>query len=218
MTIPELPPSPGLRERKRVATRRAIQSAVLKLSTQRGYEHVTIEEISAAADVSPRTFFNYFASKEEAVVGDIPSIAALDAAQVFLEEGEGANLLSGLGRLFEAAAAEISDNRTASQQRRVLLRKQPALFDKRMTFLHMFEDELAELVAQRLVRDGDGDGAARDGKESQQRAQMLSFIGFATMRLAYRRWIETDDTVTLAGRVREAFEQLEDTLTTHGGS
>ncbi len=210
------PPVPGLRERKRIATRRAIQRAVLELSTQRGYDNVTIEEISAAADVSPRTFFNYFASKEEAVVGDIPSIAALDAAQDFLAEGKDADILAGLGRLFVVAAMEISDNRTASQQRRALLRKQPSLFAKRMTFLHMFEDEIAELVRQRLIRDGFG--SVRDSAEAEQRAQMLSLIGFATMRLAYRRWIETSDSVSLSDLVREAFDQLRMTLGTRGDS
>lgn len=210
------PPVPGLRERKRIATRRAIQRAVLELSTQRGYDNVTIEEISAAADVSPRTFFNYFASKEEAVVGDIPSIAALDAAQDFLAEGKDADILAGLGRLFEVAAVEISDNRTASQQRRALLRQQPSLFAKRMTFLHMFEDEIAELVQQRLIRDGFG--SVRDSAEAEQRAQMLSLIGFATMRLAYRRWIETSDSVSLSDLVREAFDQLRMTLGTRGDS
>lgn len=200
----------GLRERKRRATRRAIQHAVVDLATEHGYERVTIEEISAAADVSPRTFFNYFASKEEAVVGDFPSLIDLDAAADFLAEGSEENVLSGLGRLFEAASGALSDDRVASQRRRVLLREYPTLFAKRMAFLHLFEDELAELVRERLARDDSA--LERDQDALVQRARLVSLIGFATMRYAYRRWIETDDTESLAFRIRQAFEQLDLTL------
>ena len=60
----------GLRERKRLATRREIQRAVLTLCAQRSIDKVTIDEISRFAEISPRTFFNYFASKDSALVGD----------------------------------------------------------------------------------------------------------------------------------------------------
>lgn len=60
--------SPGLRERKKAQTRVAIQQAVLLLALGRGLDAVTIEEIAGAANVSVRTFRNYFGSKEEALV------------------------------------------------------------------------------------------------------------------------------------------------------
>jgi AcrR family transcriptional regulator len=58
----------GLRERKKVETRTAIQNAVLLLALARGLDAVTADEIAAAANVSVRTFHNYFGSKEEALV------------------------------------------------------------------------------------------------------------------------------------------------------
>src|ERR1700754_1038096 len=57
----------GLRERKKLQTREALSWAVIRLSVERGWGNVTIEDAAAAANVSERTFRNYFSSKAEAV-------------------------------------------------------------------------------------------------------------------------------------------------------
>ena len=60
----------SLRQRKKARTRAALVAAALELFDRQGYETTTIDDIAAAADVSPRTFFRYFTSKEEVALGD----------------------------------------------------------------------------------------------------------------------------------------------------
>jgi AcrR family transcriptional regulator len=60
-------PDGGLRETKKRRTRQAIRAAAITLFTDQGVEATTVEQIAMAADISPRTFFNYFDTKEQAV-------------------------------------------------------------------------------------------------------------------------------------------------------
>jgi AcrR family transcriptional regulator len=76
------PARPGLRERKKAKTRAAIQQHALRLFREQGYAATTVEQIAAAAEISPSTFFRYFPTKEDVVLYDDLDpllIAAFDA-------------------------------------------------------------------------------------------------------------------------------------------
>src|SRR5690625_3166248 len=70
----------GRREQKKLETRRAIRNAGLDLALENGLESLTVELIAHTAGVSPRTFFNYFASKEDALVTEAAEGASLLSA------------------------------------------------------------------------------------------------------------------------------------------
>jgi AcrR family transcriptional regulator len=201
--------APGLRERKRIATRKAIQRAVLELALERGLERVTIEEISRVADISPRTFFNYFVSKEAAIVGDSPDFIDGEALQHFVDGGPNGDLIRDLGYLLADAAERASEDRDTQIMRKELHSKYPHLFALRMAGMRVFEDELSAVVARRLLRE---DAAyAKDQATLASRSRLVTLVAMGALRHAWTCWADSANKSgePLAGRMRDTFDQLE---------
>src|ERR1700761_3734658 len=107
-TVSAPEPRASLRERKKLATRRALRRAALDLVAERGFSHVTVEDIAEAADVSGRTFFNYFPSKEAALFGADPEqIPALRERIIGQAPGEPA--LEALRMIMVTNARAVAD-------------------------------------------------------------------------------------------------------------
>lgn len=116
----------SLRERKKRSTRRALRLAALSLVAERGLDGVTTDEIAAAADVSPRTFFNYFAGKEDALVGNDPEVAGQLAAALTERPADEAPL-DALRAVLEAYAGTVSIDETFWSLRARVLEAHPHL-------------------------------------------------------------------------------------------
>jgi AcrR family transcriptional regulator len=209
----------GLRERKRLATRRAIQLAAVKLATERGFDKVTIDEISHAANVSPRTFFNYFPSKESAIIGELPELPDDESLDRFVNAGAAEPILYGMSELLirgvdngdlDGGGDEPGSGPEAHsihELRRALLKNNPELFALRMASMHRFEEELSALVQRRLAKDDPQ--LAADPELLHQRARLVTYVAFAGMRHAWSCWADNGGVGPLSDRLRTSFTELQ---------
>jgi AcrR family transcriptional regulator len=167
------------RERKKDATRVAIREAALELALKNGVEHVTVEAISEAADVSPRTFFNYFASKEDALIGEDPESAERLKAAIIARPTDETAFQAVRAALREGAVnrlgkPEIHDIR----QHYRLIRQNPVLLEHQTAKFHRFEQTLAQAVAERLGTD----------TETDPYPELVAAVTVTCVRFSFQRW------------------------------
>lgn len=201
---------PGLRERKRIATRRAIQLAAVTLVRDNGLERLTVDEIGRVADISPRTFFNYFPTKEAAIVGDAPGITSEESVQKFVNAGPSESILTGLAVLVNEASEHAAEDAELSQLRREVIKQHPQLFAMRMATMKQFEDRLCGVVEQRLAQDQPG--LKPDRRAS--RARLITLVSMAAMRHAWTCWADSGGAADLAAQLHDSFRELDDLLAT----
>jgi AcrR family transcriptional regulator len=142
----------GLRERKKQRTRQALVRAALRLFQDKGYEETTIAEIAAEADVSTRTFFSYFASKEDVILHDGPE--HMDGVLALVRgrrPGEPlSDLLTRVARssLESAVAEEGFDGVEEAQARLDLIMAVPALQARTLQVLFDSQLRLAQALQE----------------------------------------------------------------------
>ena len=190
-------PDRGLRERKKRETRRAIHRDALDLVEEFGFDSVTTDEIAGRAGVSPRTFFNYFPTKEGAVLGTTP--ADLDELRAQLaERPEDEPILDSIRVIVRDRLAPSSYDPDLRAQRRRVLLGEPALGPALVGNNLRTENVLTDVVAARLGID--------------PRESVRPRVTVATALAAVRASIEhqqSGGTGTVEDAVDEAFALLE---------
>lgn len=146
----------GRRDRKKLRTREELRRAAIRLALEHGYEALTVEAITEAADVSVRTFFNYFASKDEALLGTDPQQSTDLAAALAARPDEEAPLTA-LRAVFTEYAETLTDREALWQDRMELLRANPQLWPRMFAAFSDFERSLAEAIAARTGSDAETD-------------------------------------------------------------
>ena len=200
----------SLRERKKLATRRSLRRAALDLVAERGYAHVTVEDIAEAADVSPRTFFNYFPTKEAALFGGDPErIPVLRERIITTAPGEPA--LEALRMIMVADARAVADELSELGDPIGWLRRMksahtdPHLRAARAAQMAMIERAIVDGLAERL-------GTV---PETDPYPGLLAASATATFRASISFWAGSGGTVPLEQLVDQAFRALADGLPEH---
>jgi len=193
--------APGRRDRKKQQTRSALMAAALRLVDERGFDRVTVEEISEAADVSPRTFFNYFATKEDALIGD-PLVEGAELRERMLAMTPGVPVIGALLLAMGPAIEQIQADREVWMLRLRVIMNNPALLPVLFSRGATTEQEYIETIAARV-------GV---GTDHVFPALMASVTG-AAFRTAMMRWAAVGGTRTLSDFVHEAFGLLAGGLT-----
>lgn len=133
----------GLTERNKQRTRREIAEAAGQLFLERGYAATTVQEIAAAADVSPRTFFRYFPSKED-VITVIASASMDDVLEHLAGHDASESLVSVLHATFSAVLGPAIEDPDAARAFQFMLRDTPALRGRWLEEQRRNRDRLAE--------------------------------------------------------------------------
>jgi AcrR family transcriptional regulator len=168
-------PPPGLRERKKDATRKALREAALRLALEHGPDGVRVEDIAAAAGVAPRTYNNYFASREQAIVAAVIADREARVAAAVAAAPAGVSLSAAVT---DAVIGQYTSPAGHDRAVLALITARPALREAFLAAAAEMTDPLAGALAGHL-------GAGR-----RDHAEVLAASVAAAVRIALRRWIE----------------------------
>ena len=166
----------GLRQRKRAATRGAITATARALTAERGLNGYTVEEVCDAAGISRRTFFNYFPTKEDAIIGHAGDDIPADVIEDFIAGGADSpagdispTLFRDLVRLSLRLAEGMTASEEETRQLIGVVHKEPQLILKIIGVTEQREAQFARDVARR-------EGVAPDHPVVQMAVVLLSTI------------------------------------------
>jgi AcrR family transcriptional regulator len=177
------PPS-RLRERKKQATREALRAAALRLAVERGPDQVRVEDIAEAAGVSPRTYNNYFASREQAIVSAVTADREARIAAAVAARPAGVRLADAV---IEAVIEQYTNTGEREHGALLLITTRTALRDAFLDTTADIEPPLTPVIAERL-----GDAGAHT-------ARVLAASVAAAVRIALEGWLRPAGNAEAAG-------------------
>jgi len=140
----------GLRERKKQQTRELLADTARRLFTERGFERVSVAEVARAADVSEKTVFNYFPTKEDLVYWRLETFEA-ELLETIRGRAVGESVLDAFGRFVSAPRGMLASPDEETRERLAALSRMiaasPALLAREQQIFAGYTDSLAALLA-----------------------------------------------------------------------
>lgn len=188
----------GLRERHRKRTAADLEEAALALFCEKGFDAVTIDDIADAADVSRRTFFRYFASKEDVILSDHPK--RLDELQAALDRRPADEpALTALRHAVLSLADSYEEQRDHMLARFRLVTDTPALEARSLCLQRNWETSVTAMLAERMGVDPSKD----------LRPGTVAATTMAAMRVATANWLAGGGQGDLPAIVAAALDLLD---------
>ncbi len=186
--------TPTLWERQRAAAQEEIVGAALRLFLEQGFDATTIDQIVAVVGISRRSFFRYFGTKEDVVLGDLVARGAAIADALSARPGEEGPWEALRAAMHESAESTMPDAHAGLALGRMLF-ETPSLRARHLEKRLRWQEMLVPLIAARL--DGDPDSATLH-------ASAIVSSALACLDAASQAWIASEGTRDLAALYDEA--------------
>lgn len=193
--------SGGLREAKKRQTRQQLTAAARRLTLAHGLDQVTVEMICAEVGVSVRTFFNYFATKDEVLVGADLFPADDGAWRIFTAGGPGGSLLADLLVVLDPSSAIRETGRDELRTAFAVMMQEPRILAQQLARGMENESRLARMVA------------VRRGLTTPDPACLtVAALAQTLLRCAVAAWVEADDDSDIADHLQRGLAATTDVL------
>ena len=189
----------GLRERKKARTREALQEAAMDLFSRQGFDRTTVEEIAAACEMSPRTFFRYFPTKEDVLFGDSEQ-RSTTLVETLVARPLDLPPLAAIHAAMRTISLTYDDERDVLVARAAIVQGSPGLRAYKVEHQRGWE----EALVAGLLRRSD---TAHDSLTPEE-IRLITAVSMAAFRAAYETWLDEPDQPDIVALVDHAFEQI----------
>ncbi len=196
-------PAEGLRERKKRERGQALRSAAIDLALEKGYHNVTVEDICERCGVSRRTFFNYYSSKEEALLGRADTVFDEEdqpAIEEFEAGGPHGSLIADLEHLLGLIVATRMSKRDEVHRYHLMLKQDPSLLQLQMSRMGNNERLFRQIIQRRLdgrprsasarapaLHEATFDSSAEDDEPASLRAEAVAALAMMALKATFTR-------------------------------